>query len=80
MAEIWKGRYKGEEVALKVLRVSRDNPHVMKAKSVSISRDTVERFVPDLKSIVAILQRSSVDEAGRARQYSPILWGIGGHP
>jgi hypothetical protein len=80
MAEIWKGKYKGEEVALKVLRVSRDNPDVMKAKSVSVSHVTVERFVPDLTSIVEILQRSRVDEAGRARQYSPILWGIGGHP
>ena len=38
--EIWKGRYKGEEVALKVIRVSHDNSN--KAKSVSISFDKGE--------------------------------------
>ena len=33
--EIWKGRYKDEVVALKVLRVPRDDPHIQRAKSVS---------------------------------------------
>ena len=38
VTEIWKGRYKDEVVALKVLRVPRDDPQVQRTKSVSISR------------------------------------------
>ena len=41
---IWKGRYKGEEVALKDIRVSHDNSN--KAKSVSTSFDTGKRCLP----------------------------------
>jgi len=37
--EIWKGRYRGEVVALKVLKVSRQDPHVLAFTSVSISCD-----------------------------------------
>ena len=37
--EIWKGRYKGGEVALKVLKVPRDDPQIQRAKSVSGSCD-----------------------------------------
>ena len=36
VTEIWKGRYNDEVVALKVLRVPRDDPHVQRTKSVSI--------------------------------------------
>jgi hypothetical protein len=45
VTEIWTGKYKGKEVAIKVLRVSRDNSDVQKAKSVSISRDKGGRCV-----------------------------------
>ena len=39
VTEIWKGRYNDEVVALKVLRVPRDDPHVQRTKSVSMSHD-----------------------------------------
>ena len=35
-AEIWKGRYKDEAVMLKILRVSRQDPHILGLKSVSM--------------------------------------------
>ena len=37
--EIWKGRYKDEVVALKVLKVSRQDPHVLAFTRVSTLRD-----------------------------------------
>jgi len=37
--EVWKGRYKGEVVALKILRLPRDDPYIQRAKSVSGSCD-----------------------------------------
>jgi len=36
--EIWKGKYKGDVVALKVLRVPKDDPQMQGIKSVSMSR------------------------------------------
>jgi len=36
-ADIWKGRYKGEVVALKILRVPQDGPYAQKTESVSRS-------------------------------------------
>ncbi|KAF9785750.1 hypothetical protein BJ322DRAFT_737526 [Thelephora terrestris] len=33
VTEIWKGGHKGEEVAVKILRVSLDNPEVQRTKS-----------------------------------------------
>ena len=36
---IWKGRYKDEVVALKVIKVSRQDPHVLAFTSVSTPRD-----------------------------------------
>ena len=39
VTEIWKGRYNDEVVALKILRVPRDDPHVHETKSVSMSCD-----------------------------------------
>ena len=38
--KIRKGKYKWEEVALKVLRVSRDNPLPPTVKSVSVPHDS----------------------------------------
>ena len=37
VTEIWKGRYNDGVVALKILRVPRDDPHVHETKSVSTS-------------------------------------------
>ena len=37
--EIWKGKYKGKEVTLKILRVHRDDPQAQAVESVSMSRD-----------------------------------------
>jgi len=37
--EIWKGRYMGEVVALKIPRVPRDSPYRQRTKSVSGSCD-----------------------------------------
>ena len=39
--DIWKGRYNDEVVALKVLRVPREDPQVGKIKSVSTPCDTL---------------------------------------
>jgi hypothetical protein len=39
VTEIWKGRYKGEVVALKVIRVPQDDPYIQRTKSVSGSCD-----------------------------------------
>ena len=36
VTEIWKGKYQGEEVALKVLRVDRDEANIHRMKSVSV--------------------------------------------
>ena len=38
--EIWKGRYKGEEVALKVLRVDRGRADIPRIRGVSVSRSS----------------------------------------
>lgn len=37
VTEIWKGRYNGEVVALKVLRVPQDDSHLKSIRSVSMS-------------------------------------------
>jgi len=37
--EIWRGRYKDEVVALRVFKVSRQDPHVLAFVSVSMPRD-----------------------------------------
>ena len=41
VTEIWKGRYNDKVVALKVLRVPRDDPQVGGIKSVSTPCDTL---------------------------------------
>ena len=38
--EIWKGRYKDELVALKVLKISRQDPHISAFTRVSRPRDS----------------------------------------
>lgn len=73
VTEIWKGRYNGEVVALKVLRVPRDDPHVQRTKSVSTSRrsgglPSLSRY---LTHSAAFLQGSGVDEADQPRQHTP---------
>lgn len=40
VTEIWKGEYNDEVVALKILRVPREDPRAQKAKSVSMWRDS----------------------------------------
>lgn len=78
VTEIWKGRYRGEFVALKILRVSQDNPEIPRAKSVRIFvRSSSEGwFVLNLTGTTAVLQGSCVDEAGQPLQHTSILWGI----
>ena len=46
--EIWKGRYNNEVVALKILRVPRDDPQIQKVKSVSVPRDSPGEDYPPL--------------------------------
>ena len=41
--EIWKGRYNDEVVALKVLKVSLQDPHILAFTSVSVPRDPGQR-------------------------------------
>lgn len=52
--ETWKGRYNGEVVALEVLRVPRDHPHLQQTKSVSPSRcsEGVPLPCPDIEHMV----------------------------
>ena len=41
--EIWKGKYSEEGVAIKILRVYRDDPLAQRVKSVSALRDSRTR-------------------------------------
>lgn len=76
--EIWKGRYNNEVVALRILRVHQYGSRAQRTKSVSgvsglqggMSRVNI------LTDDIAVLQRSSIDDAAQARQHYPILWGI----
>ena len=45
VTEIWKGVYRDEVVALKVLRVPQDNPHAQRTRRVSMSPVPQERVV-----------------------------------
>ena len=49
--DTWKGRYEGGVVALKVFEVSRQYPHILAFKTVSIAPDPpgrrVIRYCPD---------------------------------
>jgi len=62
--EIRKGRYKDGMVALKVLNVSLQDPHILTFKRVSMPRSPpVERFSLQFSRTTAVLQGSSVSEA-----------------
>ena len=76
--EIWKGRYDGDVVALKVLRVPRDDPHIQRTKSVSTSRRSggPPSLSRHLTHGAAFLQGSGVDEADQPRQHTPFLRNI----
>jgi len=78
VTEIWKGKYNDEVVALKILKVPRDDPHAQRTKSVSISYDISGRglLVVVLTDNLAVLQGSGTDEADQARQPSPTPRGI----
>jgi len=41
--EIWKGRYRDEAVALKVMKVSRQDPHVLAFRGVSMPHNPLWR-------------------------------------
>ena len=64
--KIWKGRYRGKEVALKVLRVRPDNPLPQTVKSVSASHSSRTSFFFGvmLTGGIGILQGSSFNQAG----------------
>ena len=75
--EIWKGRYNDKVVALKVLSVPRDDPHVQRTKGVSTLHITRGgQLVAILTDEVAILRGSGVDEAARAQKHPPFLWDL----
>ena len=76
--EIWKGRYNGKVVALKVLRVPPGDPQIRGIKSVSMSHGPSQVGLFDfvLTDGVAVLQGSGVDDTAQARKYSPFLRGI----
>ena len=48
VTEIWKGRYNNEVVALKILRMARDDPQIQRTKSVSVSHDSPGEGYPPL--------------------------------
>ena len=77
VTEIWKGWYNGDVVALKVLRVSRDDSQMQRIKSVSTLRVThrAGSFVV-LTDGVAILQGGGVNDAAQARKYPSFLRGV----
>ena len=64
--EIWKGRYKDEVVALKVYKVSRQDPHRLQFKSVSVPRGG-DSFVVVLMGDIAVLQGNGVGKTAHAR-------------
>ena len=78
VTEIWKGQYNGDVVALKVLRIPRDDPQMQGIKSVSTSRGPLVAglFVVVLIDDVAVLQGGSVNDAAQARKYPPSLRGV----
>jgi len=74
--QIWKGRYKGDVVALKILRLPQEDPSIQRIESVSKSRD-LRRLLPVvLIGGVAALQGSGVDETTRTQKHHPVLRGI----
>ena len=77
VTEIWKGLHNGDVVALKVLRVSRDDPQMQRIKSVSTLRGPLRaRSFVVLMDGVAILQGGGADDAAQARKYPSFLRGL----
>lgn len=67
VTEIWKGMHDGEVVALKVLRLSQDNPAMKVAQQVSVLYNprVGGSFLVILTNGVAVLRGSTFDEADR---------------
>jgi len=68
--EIWKGRYEGEVVALRVLKVSRQYPYTLEFKRVSMPRDPPGGgglFLVVLTEDTVVLHGSGDDETVQAR-------------
>jgi len=51
VAEIWKGRYKDKVVALKILKVSHQDPQILGFKRVSTPDDPPRRAAPHYTDI-----------------------------
>jgi len=78
--EIWKGGYKGEVVALKVLKISRQNPDISEFTRVSTPRDSRGGLlIIGLTDDTEYLQGIGVDESGQARERPPLLRGVDDH-
>ena len=60
--EIWKGRYRDEEVELKILKVSPQDPKILAFKSVSVPHMISRSFVVVLTDDTAVSQGSSIDK------------------
>ena len=67
MTEIWKARYSGREVAVKIVRVRQGDPLAQRVKRVSRLRNSRRRvfFGVVLTDGVGIVQRSSFDQGGQ---------------
>ena len=73
--------HESEVVALKVLRLSQDDPDVQTAQQVSVLRGSLVggSFAIVLMDGVAVLRGSLGDEADRTRQDSPFLRSVNDH-
>ena len=76
--EIWKGRYKDEVVALRVFKLSNQDPDTPALKSVGTLGDPPGLFIIVLMSDTAAFLGSGNDGMVQARQCFPFLWGIDG--
>ena len=82
VVEIWKGRYKDEVVALKVLKVSQRDPHVLEFTRVRMPHDPPGRrvsFVVGLTDDIAALQRNGATKGDQTQEHPPFLRGINNH-
>jgi len=62
VVEVWKGRYKNEVVALKVLKVPSQGPQMLAFEGVSTPRDPQRMVGSDI--LTAVLRGSSARETG----------------
>lgn len=67
VAELWKGMYNDEVVALKIFRVPQDDPQIPSVESVSTLciSNTKGSFAVILTHGLVVLQGNSSDEAGQ---------------